>query len=262
MSDLNLTEEDIDILNSKLGLRRLLADKKLNVERSLRLARYDLELEKLQAELIELQNWVIANNKKVVVIFEGRDGAGKGGAIRRISAHINPRMYRVVALPKPTEDESKMWYFQRYVNQLPKPGEIVFFDRSWYNRAVVEPVNGFCTQEEHETFMRQVNAFEEMVQSSDTYLIKLYFSITKDEQALRFQETAADPLKKWKLTAVDMHAQELWDEYTRYKEKMFRISHTENAPWIIIQANRKTEARIAALEHIIRMIPFRNQTEE
>ncbi len=257
MSLLNLTEEDIAILNSKMGLRRLLADKKLNVERSLRLARYDLRLEELQAQLIDLHNWVIENDQKVVIIFEGRDAAGKGGAIRRISAHINPRMYRVVALPKPTENESKMWYFQRYVNHLPKPGEIVFFDRSWYNRAVVEPVNGFCTQEEHEVFMSHVNAFEEMLQAAGTYLIKLYFSISKEEQALRFRETAADPLKKWKLTPVDMRAQELWDEYTQYKEKMFRTTDTPNAPWIIIKANRKTEARVSALEHIISAVPYK-----
>src|SRR5690606_13485486 len=209
-----------------------------------------------------LHNWVIANDEKVVIIFEGRDAAGKGGAIRRIAAHMNPRMYRVVALPKPTEGESKMWYFQRYVNHLPKPGEIVFFDRSWYNRAVVEPVNGFCTPEEHETFMSHVNAFEEMLQAAGTHLIKLYFSISKEEQALRFRETAADPLKKWKLTPVDKRAQELWDEYTRYKEKMFRLTNTPNAPWIIIQANRKTEARIEALEHIIKVIPYTEDLNE
>ena len=260
MDKLNLSEEDLALLNSKMGLRRLFADKKINVERSLRLARYDQRLEELQAELIELQNWVIDNNQKVVIIFEGRDAAGKGGAIRRITAHINPRMFRVVALPKPSEDESRMWYFQRYVNHLPKPGEIVFFDRSWYNRAVVEPVNGFCSTQEYESFMSHVNGFEEMIQAADIYLVKLYFSISKDEQALRFKETASDPLKKWKLTPVDHRAQELWDKYTSYKEKMFLQTNTKNAPWVIIQANRKTEARIQALEHIISVIPYKKAT--
>lgn len=256
MKNLNLSERQIELLNSKDGLRRLFAEKKTNVERALRLAEYDEKLRDLQVKLIDLQNWVIENNKKVIVIFEGRDAAGKGGAIRRITAYINPRMYRVVALPKPSEEEDGQWYFQRYVNHLPRPGEIVFFDRSWYNRAVVEPVNGFCTEEEHETFMSHVNDFEKMIQSSDTYLIKLYFSITKEEQKERFDEIISDPLKKWKITPVDLRAQELWDKYTQYKKKMFELTHTANAPWIIVEANRKTEGRITALQHIIDNIPY------
>ena len=158
----SLSKEDLIILNSKIGLKHLIADKKLNIEKALRQTRYELRMRELQTELIKLQNWVIGNGKKVVIIFEGRDAAGKGGAIRRITAHINPRHYRIVALPKPTEEEEGQWYFQRYVNRLPKPGEIVFFDRSWYNRAVVEPVNGFCTELQYERFMGQVNEFERM----------------------------------------------------------------------------------------------------
>ncbi|MGR3811288.1 polyphosphate kinase 2 [Jiulongibacter sp. NS-SX5] len=253
---MKLSEEDVKILNSKEGLRRILMNKKVNLERALRLANYDHKLKELQTELIKLQTWVINNNKKVVIIFEGRDAAGKGGAIRRFTAYINPRRYRVVALPKPTIEEEGQWYFQRYVNHLPRPGEIVFFDRSWYNRAVVEPVNDFCTQEQYERFMSQVNDFEKMVQSSDTYLIKLYFSITKEEQEERFEEIKSDPLKRWKITPVDLRAQELWDKYTEYKEKMFEVTNTENAPWTIIKANKKTEARISALSHILETIPY------
>ena len=254
---MNLTEEEVALLNTKEGLRRLFANKKVNLERAVRLANYDVTLKELQTELIKLQTWVIENNKKVVVIFEGRDAAGKGGAIRRITAYINPRRYRVVALNKPTEEEKGQWYFQRYVNHLPRPGEIVFFDRSWYNRAVVEPVNGFCTHEEYERFMSQVNEFEKMIQSADTYLVKLYFSISKEEQALRFEEIKSDPLKRWKITPVDLRAQELWDEYTKYKEKMFAHTNSENAPWVIIKANKKTEARIEALNHILETIPYK-----
>lgn len=260
MEELNLTTEQIAILNSKIGLKYLLADKKLNFEKALRLATYELKLRELQTELIKLQNWVIEHGKKVVILFEGRDAAGKGGAIRRITAHINPRHYRIVALPKPTVEEKGQWYFQRYVNKLPKPGEIVFFDRSWYNRAAVEPVNGFCTAEEYEIFMGQVNEFERMIVESDTYFIKIYFSITKEEQARRFADIKNSPLKRWKMTPVDEKAQELWEEYTKYKRRMFEETNTELCPWLIIDANKKTFARIEVTEHILKMIPY--QVEE
>ena len=253
---LNLTPEDVEILNSKIGLKYLFAEKKINYEKVLRQTRYELKLRELQAELIKLQNWIIKENKKVVILFEGRDAAGKGGAIRRITAHINPRHYRKVALPKPTEEEKGQWYFQRYVNQLPKPGEIVLFDRSWYNRAVVEPVNSFCTQTEYQQFMGQVNEFERMIVESGTYLIKFYFSISKEEQARRFEDIKSSPLKKWKMTPVDENAQTLWDEYTKYKNLMFEKTNTEMCPWVIIKADKKTEARIAATEHILKTIPY------
>ena len=254
----DFSTEDIEFLNKKLRKRQLFFYKKTNIEKALRMTKYELRLRELQAELIELQNWIINNNKKLVVLFEGRDSAGKGGAIRRITAHINPRYYKTVALPKPDSNELGQWYFQRYVNKLPAPGHIVFFDRSWYNRAVVEPVNGFCSQSEYETFMGQVNEFERMIQESDTYLIKLYFSISKAEQASRFKDINSNPLKKWKMTAVDMKAQELWDEYTNYKVKMFDKTNTVDSPWIIINADRKTNARIEALEHILKTIPGRD----
>ena len=252
-----LTEEDLNLLNSKIGLRNAFSGKKFDLDKVLRYSRYEQELMEKQVELVKLQTWAIENKKKVVVIFEGRDAAGKGGAIRRITAHINPRYYRIVALNKPTEDERGQWYFQRYVNQLPKPGEMVFFDRSWYNRAVVEPVNGFCTDEEYKRFMRQVNEFENMLIDADIYLIKFYFSIDKAEQARRFEDIKQSNLKRWKISPVDEKAQGLWDEYTKYKRAMFEQTGTELAPWIIIDANKKTHARLKAIDYILDLIPYK-----
>lgn len=252
----SLSEEDLKLLNSKKGLKNLLRDKKLNLDKALRYTKYEIEFARLQTELVKLQNWVIQKNKKIVIIFEGRDAAGKGGAIRRITAHINPRQYRIVALPKPTIEERGQWYFQRYVNKLPKPGEIVFFDRSWYNRAVVEPVNGFCTKYQYQNFMKQVNSFERMIMDADTYLIKFYFSISKEEQAWRFKDIRSNPLKKWKMTEVDRKAQELWDDYTAFKLKMFENTNLKESPWVIIEADKKTDARIEALQYIIDTIPY------
>jgi polyphosphate kinase 2 len=256
MNDLNIDAEDVKLLNSKIGLHALLRNKKVDLTKALNEVRYINELKENQEELIKLQKWVIEEKKKVVILFEGRDAAGKGGAIRRITEYINPRHFKIVALDIPTEDERKQWFFQRYINHLPKPGEIVFFDRSWYNRAVVEPVNNFCTQEEYEIFMTQVNNFEQMLVQSDTYLVKIYFSISKEEQAKRFKEIKNNPLKRWKITPVDEKAQELWDEYTAYKKKMFEETTTENAPWKIIEANKKSNARLKAIEHILETIPY------
>jgi len=254
-----ITEEEVALINTKQGLHALLSNKDYNLKKVIAEARYRNELRKKQEELIRLQNWVIENDKKVVIIFEGRDAAGKGGAIRRITQYINPRHFRIIALNIPTDDERKQWFFQRYINQLPKPGEIVFFDRSWYNRAVVEPVNGFCTPKEYKRFMSQVNDFENMLIQSDTYLIKFYFSISKTEQAKRFREIKSSPLKRWKMTPVDERAQELWDEYSRYKKKMFKKTDTKVAPWVIINANQKEKARIEAIEHILETIPYQKE---
>lgn len=256
MEKLNLTEEDVELLNSKTGLRQLVRSPKVNLQKSLEYARYDKRLKELQAQMIQLQEWVMNCEKKLVVIYEGRDAAGKGGAIRRATAHINPRTFRVEALDKPTHEEAGQWYFQRYVERLPIPGEMVFFDRSWYNRAVVEPVNGFCTQEQYKIFMENVNQFEQMLVQENTYLIKMYFSISKAEQARRFKDIKKDPLKRWKMSPVDERAQELWDEYTRYKEVMFEKTDTELCPWTIIDANDKTQARIRSLEHILKTVPY------
>ncbi len=251
-----LTKKDMELLNSPLGLYALFSNKRISVKKALEEARHMELLKEKQEELIKLQRWVIEKKKKVVILFEGRDAAGKGGAIRRITEYINPRHFRIVALNIPTEDERKQWFFQRYINELPNPGEIVFFDRSWYNRAVVEPVNGFCTEREYEVFMSQVNEFEKMLIQSDTYFIKFYFSISKKQQAKRFKEIQRNPLKMWKMTAVDERAQDLWDKYTQYKEKMFAATNTEHAPWVIINANKKAPARLKAITHILETIPY------
>ena len=216
-----LTSLELKKLNTNKALVALMSKEPLNVDRALRYIDYERKLKKLQTEVIKLQTWAIENNERIVVIFEGRDAAGKGGAIRRITERINPRHIRIVALPKPTEDEQSQWYFQRYIQQLPKAGEIVFFNRSWYNRAVVEPVNGFCTEEQYRVFMNQVNDFENMILDSGIHLVKIYMSISKKEQAKRFEEIKNDPLKQWKMSPVDERAQELWDEYTKYKDAMF-----------------------------------------
>ncbi len=256
MSTTSLSKEDIILLNSKIGLETLLKNKKIDIPKTIAELKYMTILREKQEELIKLQNWVIENEKKVVILFEGRDAAGKGGAIRRITEYINPRQFRIVALNIPTEDERKQWFFQRYINQLPKPGEIVFFDRSWYNRAVVEPVNGFCSAHEYEIFMSQVNEFEKMLIQSDTYLIKFYFSITKEEQAKRFKQIKKDPKKQWKMTPVDEKAQELWDQYTTYKERMFAETNSQMAPWKIIDADKKSPARLEAICHVLETIPY------
>lgn len=258
MSKIELTDEDVELLNSKVGLMSLFRRKKINLEKSLEEVRYAVAFKERQEELIRLQKWVIENDKKIVILFEGRDAAGKGGAIRRVTEHINPRHFRIVALNIPTEDERKQWFFQRYINKLPKPGEMVLFDRSWYNRAVVEPVNGFCTDKEYKIFMGQVNEFEKMLVESDTYLIKLYFSITKEEQGRRFEDIRKNPSKRWKLTEVDENSRKLWDEYTTYKKKMFEVTNTEHAPWKIVDANNKPKARLEVINHILETIPYKD----
>jgi polyphosphate kinase 2 len=256
------TNANLKKLNSKKGLLALLRKEPLNFEKAIRFVDYEKKLKKFQVELIKLQTWVIENDKRVVVIFEGRDAAGKGGAIRRVTEKMNPRHLRIVALPKPTEVEKSQWYFQRYVNELPQAGEIVFFDRSWYNRAVVEPVNSFCTDEEYHIFMNQVNDFERMITESGTILVKIYMSISKTEQAKRFNEIKSDPLKQWKMTKVDEDAQKLWDVYTEYKKKMFANTRKKGAiRFKVIKANRKTIARTGVIEHILKTVPYDKSIE-
>jgi len=251
-----LTDKDVKKLNKSKALLALLSNEDLSIGKTLRYLDYERKLRKLQVELIRLQTWAIENNERIIILFQGRDAAGKSGAIRRITERINPRHMRIVALSKPNEDEKTQWYFQRYVEQFPKAGEIVLFDRSWYNRAVVEPVNGFCTQEEYDTFMNQVNDFERMILESGIHLVKIYMSISRKEQAKRFEDIQSDPLKQWKMTKLDERAQDLWDEYTEYKDAMFEKTNTELAPWKIIKANRKTEARVNVINHILDMIPY------
>ncbi|CAM1349352.1 MULTISPECIES: polyphosphate kinase 2 [Tenacibaculum] len=252
----NLTQKDVNKLNSNRGLKAILSKEPYNIERAIRYVDYERKLKKLQLELIKLQTWAIEKDERIIVIFEGRDAAGKGGAIRRITERINPRHMRIVALPKPNEDERTQWYFQRYVERFPKAGEMVFFDRSWYNRAVVEPVNGFCTEKEYEVFMNQVNDFERMILESGIRLVKIYMSINKREQAKRFNDIKNDPLKQWKMTPVDEKAQELWDDYTEYKRTMFSKTNTVVSPWKVIRANRKTIARVNVINHILKSIPY------
>ena len=257
-----ISDKSLKLLNTKKGLKYFLREENMTPYKAIRIMNYENKLKKLQAELIKLQKWVELKKEKVVIVFEGRDAAGKGGAIRRITQHLNPREFKVVALPKPTEEEKGEWYFQRYINQLPREGKIVFFDRSWYNRAVVEPVNGFCTEEQYHIFMNQVNEFERMMIESGIRLIKFYFSITKEEQAKRFEDIKTSPLKKWKFSKVDARALELWDSYTDYKNKMFEKTNTELAPWIIIKADRKSAARLEAIQHILDIIPYQTIEED
>ena len=251
-----LSDKSLKQLNSKKGLKYFLLEDGMTSEKAVRIMNYESKLKKLQGELIKLQQWVEANNEKIVIIFEGRDAAGKGGAIRRIIQHLNPREFKVVALPKPSDEEQGEWYFQRYINNLPREGKIVFFDRSWYNRAVVEPVNGFCTEKEYNIFMNQVNDFERMLIESGVRLIKFYFSISKSEQMKRFEDIKTSPLKKWKFSKVDQKAIELWDSYTDYKKKMFEKTDTEISPWIIIKANRKSAARLESMQKVLELIPY------
>lgn len=258
MEEIKLTDSDIQLLNSSAGYRNLLKPKSLDIERALRRVKYERKLKELQAEMIKLQQWVFNNKKQVIIIAEGRDAAGKGGAIRRMTEHLNPRLLKIVALPKPNKLEKKQWYFQRYAKQLPKVGEMVFFNRSWYNRAMVEPVNGFCTEKQYNTFMKEVNLFEDMLSNDEITIIKLYFSISKSEQESRFEKIQKNPLKKWKISPVDLNAIELWDKYTEYKKKMITETNTVKNPWIVIKADRKTEARIEAMEHILSKFPYRD----
>lgn len=253
---IQLSDKNIKALNTKKDIILFLQEN-LKPIKTLRTIQYESRMKKLQEELIKLQHWVVNENEKVVILFEGRDAAGKGGAIRRITEHLNPREFRVVALPKPTYEEKGQWYFQRYVNQLPREGKIVFFDRSWYNRAIVEPVNRFCTKKEYDVFMNQVNEFERMITESGIRLIKFYFSISKNEQISRFEDIQNSPLKKWKFSKVDQKAIKLWDSYTRYKLRMFEKTNTAIAPWIVIEGNGKMKARINAIKHILDVIPYK-----
>ena len=220
---------------------------------------YESELKQLQIELLKMQNHIKDTGQKVLMIFEGRDAAGKGGTIKRITEHLNPRGARVIALDKPSDVEKTQWYFQRYTQHLPSAGEIVLFDRSWYNRAGVEPVMGFCTQEEHKEFLHEVPEFEKMLINSDVKIFKFYFSVSKDEQNRRFNKRKTDPLKQYKLSPVDEKSQGLWDKYTIAKYSMLLASHTEHAPWTIVRSDNKKKARINCIKHILNNIDYPNK---
>jgi polyphosphate kinase 2 len=223
---------------------------------------YEKELARLQEELIKLQEWIRHKNLKVVVIFEGRDAAGKGGVIKRITESLNPRVCRVVALPAPTEREKTQWYFQRYVAHLPAGGEMVLFDRSWYNRANVERVMGFCTDEEYSEFLRSVPEFERMLVRSGTVLIKYWFSVSDKEQELRFQARIKDPTKRWKLSPMDLQSRSRWVEYSKAKDQMFAHTDIKQAPWYVVNADNKRCARLNCIRHLLGLIPYEDLTPE
>lgn len=223
---------------------------------------YEKELARLQLELIKLQEWIRYKNLKVVVIFEGRDAAGKGGVIKRITESLNPRVCRVVALPSPTERERSQWYFQRYVAHLPAAGEMVLFDRSWYNRAGVERVMGFCTDDEYAEFLRSVPEFERMLVRSGIILIKYWFSVSDKEQERRFQARLNDPTKRWKLSPMDVQSRSRWVEYSRAKDEMFAHTDIKQAPWYVVNADKKMCARLNCIRHLLSLIPYEDLTPE
>jgi len=218
-------------------------------------------LSKLQSEFVNFQKWIAHKKMRVAIIFEGRDAAGKGGSIKRFKEHLNPRTSRVVALSKPTDIEQGQWYFRRYIKELPNPGEIVFFDRSWYNRAVVEPVMGFCTKEQYQKYMAQVPEFEHLLYEDNLKIIKFWFSISKEEQKKRFDSRLKNALKFWKFSPVDLKGQELWDRYTRYKEEMFSKTHTNFSPWMIVKTNDKKEARLESMRYVLSQFDYSGKGE-
>lgn len=223
---------------------------------------YEDELARLQGELVKLQYWIKEQSLRVVVIFEGRDAAGKGGAIRRIMRRLNPRMVRVVALPAPSDLQKRQWYFQRYIEQLPAEGEMVLFDRSWYNRAGVEWVMGFCTEDEYREFLYECPIFERMLVRDGVILIKYWFEISPDVQERRFRSRNKDPRKLWKLSPMDLESRARWDEYSKARDAMFAYTDIEEAPWNIVQANVKKHARLNCIAHLLTMIPYKDMTPE
>jgi len=245
--------------SSDQQIRRLKADVEAERKASQRLRKKDQrekQLEAYQVELLKLQAHLEQHGRKMIVIFEGRDAAGKGGTIRRVTRYMNEKHYRVVALGRPSDEQRGQWYLQKYVTQFPRAGEMVLFDRSWYNRAMVEPVFGFCTEKEHRDFLRGVVGFEKDLVRQGTILVKLYFSVTKKEQQRRFDRRRHDPLRQWKLSEVDVQAQELWDEFSERKYEMLRRSHTNVAPWTVIRSKNKHKARLNALRVILDAVDY------
>lgn len=250
------------LLDDHKKMRHRLAKTK-NENRKAVVRRYqEQSLKPYQAELIGLQKHLEETNKRVIILFEGRDASGKGGTIRRVTRYMNEKHYRVVALGKPTEEQRTQWFFQRYIAQFPTGGEAVLFDRSWYNRAMVEPIFGFCTDLEYENFMRGVVGFEKDLVRQGTILVKLYFSVTKEEQARRFERRRSDSLRQWKLSEIDVQAQDRWDDFTQQKYEMLKRTHTSHAPWTIIRSNNKFKARINAMKVILNSVPYERQNSE
>ena len=248
--ELEMEFEDRTELSGGVPEKRIAADHAYRQQ-------YFRELFRLQTELIKLQDWVVHTGHKLVILFEGRDAAGKGGAIKRITQRLNPRVCRVAALPAPNDRERTQWYFQRYVAHLPAGGEIVLFDRSWYNRAGVERVMGFCTDAEYEEFFRSVPEFEKMLVNSGTQIIKYWFSISDEEQHLRFMGRVHDPLKQWKLSPMDLESRRRWEQYTRAKEVMLKRTHIPEAPWWVVRADDKKRARLNCIHHLLQQMPYK-----
>ena len=252
-----------DLADSPLaGVEMRFPEGKYPYEKKMKLQEYEDLKHDLQIELLKMQNWVKTTGQRIVVLFEGRDAAGKGGTIKRFTEHLNPRGAHVVALEKPTEREVGQWYFQRYVAHLPTRGEIVFFDRSWYNRAGVEKVMGFCTANEYLEFMRQAPEFERMLVNSGILLFKYWFSVSRKEQARRLQSRRGDPLKQWKLSPLDLKALDKWDEYSAAKEAMFFYTDTADAPWIVVKSDDKKRARINCMRHFLYNLDYPEKDEE
>jgi polyphosphate kinase 2 len=263
MAESKPTLEAKDFIEAKTSkeLFSIMNTKGISSPKVLDVLAYEKQLRDLQIELVKLQQWVLKENKRVAVIFEGRDAAGKGGNIRRFMEHLNPRSSRLVALNKPTNVEKGQWYFQRYIKELPNPGEIVFFDRSWYNRAVVEPVMGFCSDKEYNDFLVQVPEFEHMLYEDGLIIIKFWLSISKEEQLKRFNARNNNPLKRWKFSPVDKKGQELWDTYTHYKDEMYSKTHTTYCPWMIIKTNHKKTARLEAMRYVLSSFDYDGKKE-
>jgi polyphosphate kinase 2 len=256
-----LSAEDFENLTSSAELLALIKEKNVSFSKVKNTLSYNNELRLLQIELVKLQHYISNQNKRVAIVFEGRDAAGKGGNIRRFMEHLNPRSSRLVALNKPTEVEKGQWYFQRYIKELPNPGEIVFFDRSWYNRAVVEPVMDFCSDKQYKEFLVQVPEFEHMMYEDGVIIIKFWLSITKEEQAERFEDRKENPLKRWKFSPVDKQGQILWHKYTHYKSEMFLKTHTSYSPWMIIKTNEKEVARLEAIRYVLSQFDYEGKSE-
>lgn len=257
----DISKEDFYNALSRKDLLEKFEEKEIDVAKVLRTIDYEEELIKLQIELVKLQQWLYKKKKRIAIIFEGRDAAGKGGTIRRFIEHLNPRSMRVVALDKPTPIEKGQWYFARYIKELPNQGEIVLFDRSWYNRAVVEPVMGFCKNDQYEMFLQQVPEFEHMLYEDGLKIVKFWFSITKQEQWKRFQSRSENPLKQWKLSPVDGKSQLMWNRYTYFKEEMFSKTHNSVSPWIIIKTNTKKVARLEAIRYVLSLYNYEGKDE-
>ena len=260
-STIEIDGKEIALKDLIKGYKKSKKDKKLK-SKALKKHAEAQALKPYQAELLKLQKHLELTGKKMIILFEGRDAAGKGGTIRRVTRYMNEKHYRVVALGKPTQEQRTQWFYQKYIQHFPHGGEMVLFDRSWYNRAMVESVFGFCTQKEYDDFMKGVKGFEKDLVRQGTTLIKLYFSVTKDEQARRFERRKTDPLRQWKLSEIDVQAQEKWDDFTSTKYKMLKQTHSQSAPWTVIRSNNKQQARLEALKIILNSVDYEGRDLE